>query len=59
MSDYIPTTEEVRMYYRHPEGSKIAWFVTPVGFDRWLFHVKQDAWDEGYKAGMGDATDTD
>jgi hypothetical protein len=47
------------MYYRHPEGSKIAWFVTPVGFDRWLFHVKQDAWDEGYKAGMGDATDTD
>jgi len=50
VSDYIPTTEEVRMYYKHPEGSKIAWFVTPVEFDRWLAEVKAQAWEEGLEA---------
>ena len=47
MTDYTPTTEEVRMYYRHPEGSKIAWYVSPDEFDRWLAEVKAEAWEEG------------
>jgi hypothetical protein len=38
------------MYYRNPEGSKIAWQITPAEFDRWLAEVKAQAWEEGYNA---------
>ena len=41
MSDYTPTTEEVRNQ----------WACEPdeyAEFDRWLASVKAEAWDEGY-----------
>lgn len=40
MSDYTPTTEEVRT----------AWYQLTINvdsFDRWLAQVKAEAWDEG------------
>ena len=51
MSDYTPTTEEVRAVYNSDE------FGNPAGlndscpeFDRWLAEVKADAWEEGQLA---------
>ena len=52
MSDYTPTTEEVRHailyvverleYQGHPLPGGVE------GFDRWLASVKAEAWDEGH-----------
>lgn len=46
MSEYTPTTEEVRNRYLSevfPEDE--------AEFDRWLMRVKAEAWDEGWDAG--------
>jgi hypothetical protein len=40
VSDYTPTTEEVRSYSNY----------IPEEFDRWLAEVKAKAWEEGYNA---------
>lgn len=44
MSDYTPTTEEVRDHNN--------WLADE--FDRWLFEMQEDAWDRGYQAGVVD-----
>ena len=47
MTDYTPTTEEVRNRYLSevfPEDE--------AEFDRWLAEVKAEAWDEGHDAGV-------
>lgn len=59
MSDYIPTTKQVKADYSYAE--------TPVRhsygftskdydaeFDRWLAEVKAQAWADGYTAGTHD-----
>ena len=48
MSDYTPTTEEVRETY-FITGYK----TTPEQFDRWLRQVKAEVWDEAV-AGMSE-----
>ena len=48
MSDYIPTTEEVRSYFKGSSSSR------GEQFDRWLFEMQEDAWDRGYQAGVVD-----
>jgi len=56
MSDYTPTTEQVRFAYidRRDFDSQVGLGERPgdeeVGreFDRWLASVKAEAWDEGY-----------
>ena len=52
MSDYTPTTEEVRDDY-----ALLADASRPrhMQFDRWLVEVKAQAWEEGYAAGDSDA----
>ena len=62
MSEYTPTTDEVRAVWREwngygglidrtgPEPTTRAGMVAE--FDRWLAGVKADAWDEGEQAGM-------
>ena len=59
MSDYTPTTEEVRHailyvverleYQGHPLPGGVE------GFDRWLTSVKAEAWDEGWDDGLNDS----
>lgn len=61
MTDYIPTTEEMRRFY----ALEMAWQEGPdeayAQFDRWLEdHDRQVAakayekgWDDGYKEGEG------
>ena len=44
MSDYTPTTEEVRELAP----------LTEEEFDRWLAEVKAQAWEEGYISGTVD-----
>jgi len=55
---YTLTTEEVRNAFSLMDDDA-ATQENFRNFDSWLFEVKQDAWDEGYKAGMSNATDTD
>lgn len=57
MSDYIPTTEEVRKYFSDEplywiERTKDEWIpsVTKEAFDHWLAEVKEEAFNMGYKA---------
>lgn len=55
MSEYTPTTEQVRD--RWP-GSRWPWndqAERHAEFDRWLRGVLADAWDEGAEAGYDDA----
>lgn len=42
MTDYTPTTEEVRELVQGASAEE---------FDRWLADVKADTWQEGYTAG--------
>lgn len=51
MSDYTPTTEEVRNAYIEDEFGIPREFHLLPGFDRWLASVKAEAWDEGHHAG--------
>ena len=62
MSDYTPTTQQVRDGYRFdPEED----YYNPLqaganteragrDFDRWLKQVKAEAWEEGYRQGIED-----
>lgn len=56
---YTPTTEDIqRAYtsYTQPSMSDSGelFYGTAVEFDRWLFHLQEDAWDAGYVAGLSD-----
>jgi hypothetical protein len=54
MTEYTPTTEEVRLAYNHwgkyPEFAPDDFDVTRAEFDSWLASVRADAWDEGRNA---------
>ena len=57
MSDYTPTTEEIRRavtsfneYFDHPRAAEFDGDL----FDRWLDEVKADAWDEGWLYNVDD-----
>ena len=60
MSDYTPTTEEVRKnYWVGTAFSKNAMrtadkILEYEAFDRWLAEVKADAWDEGWLHNVDD-----
>lgn len=43
MSDYLPTTEEIRNFW----GDDV---ISQMQFDRWLAEVKAEAWEEGQLA---------
>jgi len=48
MSDYIPTTEEVRNIFSwNHDGAEVD---AIIGFDSWLAEVKAEAWEEGVAA---------
>ena len=54
MTDYTPTTEEVRWQFSTDSPSEFM----PEQFDRWLAKVKEQAWDEGFREGLdGDRGD--
>ena len=44
MSEYTPTTEEVKIKYRLSSGNGVE---SPAEFDRWLDSIKAEAWREG------------
>lgn len=55
MSDYRPTTQEVRTSY----GAAVTFPTMSLperrrAFDRWLEQVKAEAWEEGYRQGIED-----
>ena len=60
MSDYTPTTAEIRKnYWIGTAFSKDAMrtadkIMEYEAFDRWLAEVKADAWEEGMYAGKAD-----
>ncbi len=45
---WIPTTDDVL------DAMKKGWPIADDAMNRWLFELKQDAFDEGYKAGKRD-----
>lgn len=53
MSDYTPSTDEVREVYAdagyHAEMGDLA-----EDFDHWLAKERAEAWDEGHRAGYQD-----
>ena len=49
MSDYTPTTEDVREAYA-------SWSDAYPEFDRWLAEVKAQVWDEAYTEGYRHGT---
>lgn len=59
MSDYTPTTEEVREVFCTPItlsqtlSEEFHWEVSGQ-FDRWLASVKAEAWDEGAESAYYD-----
>ena len=56
MSDYTPTTEQVREQYSREQPPHIGTVSEKrAEFDRWLDAVKAEAWDEGFDAGERDA----
>lgn len=50
-SDYTPSTDEVRNEYI--DTANPSWLDEEIGreFDRWLQHVKAEAWNEGFESG--------
>ena len=48
MSEYTPTTEQVRTSYACQRESIYGVEHDFAEFDRWLAEVKAQAWDEGY-----------
>ena len=60
MSDYTPTTEELRKIYTYcrlenisleePTESEIA--TEEASFDRWLTNTQSRTWQEGYREGL-------
>lgn len=56
MSEYTPTTDEVRDSYRYSnQRPDICGKDFGIEFDRWLEAVKAQAWDEGHSAGEENA----
>ena len=55
MSDYTPTTEEVRRavtsFNEHFDHPRAAEFDGDL-FDRWLAEVKAQAWEEGFREAL-------
>ena len=49
VSDYTPTTEEVRLQYALPLVRDHYWIDHTPEFDRWLAEVKAQAWEEGHQ----------
>lgn len=47
MSDYTPTTEQIRAMYVNPRTTPVE---CVAQFDRWLAEVKAAAWDECLEA---------
>ena len=57
MSDYTPTTEEVRdgwVRIINEDGSPSMLRISPEDFDRWLAEVKAQVWEEAYMTGVSD-----
>lgn len=60
MSDYTPTTDEMRDVYtwdrcvKHGRDDSLDTRTFRADFDRWLASVKADAWDEGFDVGRDD-----
>ncbi len=52
MSDYTPTTEEVRDAFSWRDG--VGGQSYEADFDRWLTEVKAQAWEKGYTQGNND-----
>lgn len=52
MSDYTPTTEQVRDLYALSDPAGKTWQVYEAEFDRWLQQVKAEAWEEGFADGV-------
>ena len=51
MSDYTPTTEEVRNDYLCSLSTTELWNDADGRWDRWLLEVKAQAWEEGWSTG--------
>ena len=65
MSDYTPTTEEVRDEYsfhcggwceRCDRSGDVSYLFHEAEFDRWLAEVKAQAWEEGFTHNVGDSS---
>lgn len=57
MDKYIPTTQEIREAFSKqaiPYAKDPHIPIVNEWFDRWLFHIQEDAWDSGYQAGLLD-----
>ena len=56
MTDYTPTTQEVRGKYATHQGARYRGQkyldLRRAEFDRWLNEVKAEAWDEGFTDGI-------
>lgn len=55
MSDYTPTTEQVRSawaYFRNVSQADTTYPEALAQFDRWLADIKADVWDEAHAAGF-------
>lgn len=55
MSDYTPTTGQVRSAFANRAYTNAGVDEFLAQFDRWLAGVKADAWDEGRRFGYQDA----
>ncbi len=54
MTDYTPTTEEVRNIFSwNHDGAEVD---AKIGFDLWLAEVRENAFDAGYQVGVVDAS---
>lgn len=62
MSEYTPSTEEVRIAYNHwgkyPEFAPDDFDVTEAEFDRWLASERARIWDESSKSIQGELRKT-
>lgn len=52
MSEYTPTTEEVRDSYDYQFTLGMNDISQIAEFDRWLAQVKAQVWDEGFDGGV-------
>ena len=48
MSEYTPTTQEVM------DAMENGWYIDSKRMRRWLFDIQEDAWEDGYQAGVHD-----
>lgn len=57
MSDYTPTTEDIRAAYENraaigPPAMAADYEEAAAQFDRWLASVRAEAWDGGFRSGV-------